>query len=83
MEYKNQTLVPNIDDHLFDDNDKDNYNILDDNVNIDTIDVLTNSEGSLELRPCMMDLVNEGWKKLDKMNLRKLQKVAEERPQCK
>jgi hypothetical protein len=79
MEYEPETLVPNTNDHIFDDNDKDNEDMVDDNDKFDTIDVLANSEGSLELRPCMMDLVNKGWKKLGKMNVRKVQTVAEER----
>jgi hypothetical protein len=83
MEYEPETLVPNIDDHIFDDNDKDNDKMVDVNEKIDTIDVVANGEGSLELRPCMMDLVNKGWKKLDKMNVRKVQTVTEEWSQRK
>ncbi len=83
MEYKPETLVPNIDDHIFNDDDEGNDNMVDDNDNIDTIDVLANCEGSLELRLCMMDLVNEGWKKLDKMSIGKVRKVTEERSRRK
>ncbi len=40
MEYEPETLVPNIDDHIFDDDDKDNDNMVDVNEKIDTIDVV-------------------------------------------
>jgi hypothetical protein len=83
MEYKPETLVPNFDDYIFNDNAKDNDKMVDDNDEIDTIDVVANGKGLLELRPCMMDLVNKGWKKLDKMNIRKVQRVAEERSRSK
>ena len=34
-------------------------------------------------RPCLIDLVDKGWKKLGKMNVKKVRMVAEERTQRK
>jgi hypothetical protein len=50
----------------------------DDNDGNDVIE-----EGAVVERPCLMDLVKEGWKILDKMNVKKVRMVADERSQHK
>ena len=50
----------------------------DDNDGNDVIE-----EGAVVERPCLMDLVKEGWKILDKMNVKKVRMVADKRSRRK
>jgi hypothetical protein len=71
MEYEPEMLVPNIDDHVFNDNEQND-------------DEIEEEEQMLESeRPCLIDLVDKGWKKLGKMNVRKVRMVADEPTQRK
>jgi hypothetical protein len=74
MEHKPEILVPNIDDHIFENDDED-----DDNNEMDTINIGggTNGVPLVVARLCVSDLGEEGWKKLDEMNIGKVQLVAD------
>jgi hypothetical protein len=76
MEHKPETLVPNIDDYIFDTDDDD-----DDNDELDMINVGGGTDGVplLVAMSCLIDLVNDGWKKLDKINMQKVRLVADKR----
>jgi hypothetical protein len=78
MAYEPETMLPNIDDHIFDAHDNVNDDMEDDNDKNDLIE-----EGAVVGRPCLMDLVKEGWKILDKMNVKKVHMVADERSRRK
>ena len=72
MEYEPEMLVPNIDDHVFN------------NIEDEFDNEIEEEDKMLELeRPCLIDLVNKGWKKLGKMNVKKVRMVADERTQRK
>ena len=80
MEYEPESLVPNIDDHVFtneegiDDNGADDENEEQD-LSVDV--------GGEMVRPCLMDLVKVGWDKLGEMNVKKIRMVAGERSRRK
>ncbi len=80
MEYEPKSLVPNIDDHVFtneegiDDNGADDENEEQD-LSVDV--------GGEMVRPCLMDLVKVGWDKLGEMNVKKIRMVAGERSRRK
>jgi hypothetical protein len=67
MEYEPEMLVPNIDDHVFNDNEQNEGEIEEE-------EQMLESE-----RPCLIDLVDKGWKKLGKMNVKKVRMIAEKR----
>jgi hypothetical protein len=72
MEYESETLVPNIDDVVFDvDNDDDN------DIGDDAEENLIN-EGERVSRTCLSDLVETGWNRLQEMNVKKVRMVADE-----
>jgi hypothetical protein len=75
MEYEPKTLVPNHNDHILDTNGND-YDI----DQMDKIDAGGGTDGVplLVVKPCLIDLVKDGWKKLDEMNIRKVRLVADE-----
>jgi hypothetical protein len=73
MEYEPESLVPNIDDHIFAGDDCDDKDGGDDEEQELTLDV----DGAM-LRPCLMDLVKVGRDKLKEMNVKKIRMVAEE-----
>ncbi len=72
MAYEPETLVQNIDDHIFDANDDVDNDMEDNNNENDVIEV-----GAGVGRPCLMDIVNKGWKILNKMNVKKVRMVAD------
>jgi hypothetical protein len=80
LEYEPKSLVPNIDDHVFtneegiDDNGADDENEEQD-LSVDV--------GGEMVRPCLMDLVKVGWDKLGEMNVKKIRMVAGERSRRK
>jgi hypothetical protein len=78
MEYKPEILVPNIDDHVFTNEDG-----VDDDGMDDKEQEMTMEIGRLMTRPCLMDLVLVGWNKLKEMNVKKIRMVADERVQRK
>jgi hypothetical protein len=66
MEYEPEILVPDIDDHVFTNEDG-----VDDNGMDDEEQEMTMEIGGLMMRPCLMDLVLVGWNKLKEMNVKK------------
>ena len=77
MEYEPEILVPNIDDHMFTNEDG-----VDDNGMDDKEQEMTMEIDGLMMRPCLMDLVLVGWNKLKEMNVKQIRMVADERLQC-
>ena len=67
MEYEPDVLVPDIDDHVFTNED----DIDDDGIDGEEQE-MTMEIGGLMTRPCLMDLVLVGWNKLKEMNVKKL-----------
>jgi hypothetical protein len=78
MEYKPEILVPDIDDHVFTNEDGVNDDGSDDEEQEMTMEI-----GGLMTRPCLMDLVLVGWNNLKKMNVKKIRMVVDERGQRK
>jgi hypothetical protein len=78
MEYEPEILVPDIDDHVFTNEDG-----VDDDGSDDEEQEMTMEIGGLMTRPCLMDLVLVGWNNLKKMNVKKIRMVADERVQRK
>jgi hypothetical protein len=68
MEHEPKTLVPDIDDHIFDIDDDD-----DDDDELDTINVGGGTDGVplLVVMSCLIDLVNDGWRNLTRLTWRK------------
>jgi hypothetical protein len=66
MEYEPEMLVPNIDDHVFNDNEQNDNEIEEE-------EQMLESE-----RPSLIDLVDKGLKKLGEMNVKKVRMVADE-----
>ena len=78
MEYEPESLVPNIDDHVFSNDEG-----IDDNGADDEEQELSVDVGGVIVRPCLMDLVKVGWDKLGEMNVKKIRMVADERSRRK
>jgi hypothetical protein len=83
MECKPKTLVPNIDDHIFIKEYKHDVDMGKDNDDMNAMNGETDGERLLLVRPCLVDLVDHGWKKLDHMKIRKVQMVANKQSQRK
>ena len=66
MEYEPDVLVPDIDNHVFTNED----DIDDDGIDGEEQE-MTMEIGGLMTRPCLMDLVLVGWNKLKEMNVKK------------
>jgi hypothetical protein len=73
-------LVPNIDDHVFTNEEGIDDNGADDD---DEEQDLSVDVGGEMVRPCLMDLVKVGWDKLGEMNVKKIRMVAGERSRRK
>ncbi len=69
---------PNIDDHIFPDDDE-----IDDETGNDKEEVTSMNDAGIVGRPCLIDLVEEGWNKLREMNVKKVRMVADEQTQQK
>ena len=67
MEYDPDILLPDINDHVFPNEDD-----IDDDGMDDEEQEMTMEIGGLMTRPCLMDLVLVGWNKLKEMNVKKL-----------
>jgi len=78
MEDEPKGLVPDIDNHVFTNEDG-----VDDNGRDDKEQEMTIEIGGVLTRPCLGDLVLVGWNKLKEMNLKKFRMVADEQMQCK
>jgi len=78
MEYEPKILVPDIDNHVFTNEDGVNDNGRDDEEQEMTMEI-----GGVLTRPCLMDLVLVGWNKLKEMNVKKIRMVADGRMQRK
>jgi hypothetical protein len=78
MEYEPESLVPNIDDHVFSNDEG-----IDDNGAYDEEQELSVNVGGVIVRPCLMDLVKVGWDKLREINVKKIRMVADERSRRK
>jgi hypothetical protein len=70
MEYEPETLVPNIDDAVFDVDNDDDEDIGDD----DKENLIY--KGERVSWTCLTDLVETGWKRLREMNMKKVRMVA-------
>jgi hypothetical protein len=79
IEYEPECAVPNIDDHVF---DLDNYDYKH-NGDDDIIAVEENGIAQAGQRPCLVDLVELGWRKLHEMNINMVGMVAKEQTRCK
>jgi hypothetical protein len=80
MEYEPESLVPNIDDHVFTNEEGIDDNGADDD---DEEQDLSVDVGGEMVRLCLMDLVKVGWDKLREMNVKKIRMVADERSRRK
>ncbi len=69
-------MVPDIDNHVFT-----NEDVVDDNGRDDEEQEMTMEIDGVLTRPCLMDLVLNGWNKLKEMNVKKIRMVANERMQ--
>jgi hypothetical protein len=78
MEYEPESLVPNIDDHVFSNDEG-----IDDNRAYDEEQELSVNVGGVIVQPCLMDLVKVGWDKLREINVKKIRMVADERSRRK
>ncbi len=78
MEYEPESLVPNIDDHIFT-NDE---GVNEDGGEGEEQELAVNVGGQM-VRPCLIDLVKVGRNKLKEMNVKKIRIVAEERSRQK
>jgi len=78
MEYEPEILVPDIDDHMFSNED----GIGDDWADNEEQEMTTEISGVMT-RSCLMDLVKVGWNNLKEMNANKIRMVADERTQRK
>ncbi len=67
MEYEPESLVPNIDDHIFTNNEGVNK----DGGEGEEQELAVNVGGQM-VQPCLMDLVKVGRNKLKEMNVKKL-----------
>jgi hypothetical protein len=72
MEYELETLVPDIDDHIFD-----VENNGDDDIG-DEEEETTINKGAIVSRICLTDLVEMGWNKLQEINVKKVRMVVNE-----
>ncbi len=77
MEYELETLVPDIDDHIFD-----VENNGDDDIG-DEEEETTINKGAIVSRICLTDLVEMGWNKLQEINVKKVRMVVNEWVQWK
>jgi hypothetical protein len=71
MEYEPEMLVPNIDDHVFNNNEEVDNDIEEEEQMLES------------RRPCLIDLVEKGWEKLDEMHVKKVRMVADKHTQRK
>ena len=73
MEYEPKILVPNIDDHVFSNEDSINDDGADNKEQEMTMEV-----SGVMTRPCLMDLVKVGWNNLKEMNVNKIRMLTDE-----
>ena len=73
MEYEPKILVPDIDDHVFTNEDG-----IDDDGADDEEQEMTMEISGVMTRPCLMDLVKVGWNNLKEMNVNKIRMVVDE-----
>ncbi len=59
------------------------YDEIDDETGNDEEEVTSMNDPGIVGRPCLIDLVEEGWNKLREMNVKKVRMVADERTQWK
>jgi hypothetical protein len=78
MEYEPKILIPDIDDHVFNNEDG-----IDDDGDDNEEQEMTMEISGVMTRPCLMDLVKVGWNNLKEMNVNKIRMVADERTQRK
>ena len=72
-EYEPKILVPDIDDHVFTNEDG-----IDDDGADDEEQEMTMEISGVMTRPCLMDLVKVGWNNLKEMNVNKIRMVVDE-----
>ncbi len=78
MEYEPESLVPNIDDHIFTNDEG-----IDDNGGNDKEQDMAMNVAGVLVQPCLMHLVEAGWNKIREMNVKKIRMVANEQIQQK
>jgi hypothetical protein len=78
MEYEPEMLAPKIHNHIFPDDDE-----IDDETGNDEEEVMSINNAGIVGRPCLIDLVEEGWNKFREMNVKNVRMVADERTQWK
>ena len=78
MEYEPELLVPNIDNHIFSDEEGIDDNGADDEEQDLAVDV-----GGEMVRPCLVDLVKVRWDKLREINVKKIRMAADKRSRRK
>jgi hypothetical protein len=78
MKYEPELLVPNINDHIFTNNEG-----VDDDGGDDKENDMAMNVAGVMVRPCLMHLVKVGWNKLREMNVKKIRMVTDERTQQK
>ena len=74
MEYEPEILVPDIDDHVFSNEDS-----IDDDGADNEEQEITMEISAVMTKPCLLDLVEVGWNNLKEMNVNKIRMVADER----
>jgi hypothetical protein len=77
MEYEPETLVPDIDNHIFDNNDK-----VDNDIGDDEEETIMNKSERVA-RTSLTDLVETGWNKVGEMNVKKARMVVDKCTQRK
>ena len=78
MEYEPESLVPNIDNHIFTNDEG-----IDDNGGNDKEQDMAMNVAGVLVQPCLMHLVEAGWNKIREMNVKKIRMVANEQIQQK
>jgi hypothetical protein len=78
MEYEPEILVPDIDDHVFSNEDS-----IDDDGADNEEQEITMEISAVMTKPCLLDLVEVGWNNLKEMNVNKIRMVADEQTQRK
>ena len=73
MEYKPKIFVPDIDNHVFCNEDG-----IDDDGDDDEEEEMIMEISGVMTRPCLMDLVKVGWNNLKEMNVNKIRMVVDE-----
>jgi hypothetical protein len=72
MEYEPCETLPDMDNHLFDDEPED------DEADNDVQDLSTTDSNKQLVKPCLMDLTRTGWEELNKLNVQEVRQHAKD-----